>query len=348
MTDKINLEYKLRGKKSMKKVLVLVLASLLVFSFAVSAQEQKPEMTLRLADNQPEGYPTVVGAKKFASLVEERTNGRIKIEVYPGGVLGDESSTIEQAQFGAIDFVRTSITPMSNFEPAMNVLSLPYLYKSEEEMFQILQSDIGDDVLEGLKDAGLIGLTWYDAGARSFYTAETKVEGPEDLEGLRIRVQESQLMMDMVKELGASPTPIAWGEVYSALQTGVVDAGENNFPGWYYNSHHEVAPNFVVDAHNRIPELIIMSKMTWDKLSEEDQKIVKQAAIDSTKTQREAWDKRTEEAKKLAKEEGAEITYLDEETKAEFQEKVKDLYPKYSEGHEELLNRILNFEMEEE
>jgi len=309
----------------MKKVLVLVLASLLIFSFAVSAQE----MTLRLADNQPEGYPTVVGAREFARLVEERTDGRIKIEVYPGGVLGDESSTIEQVQFGAIDFVRTSITPMANFEPAMNVLSLPYLYPSEEYMFQVLFS-----------------LTWHDSGARSFYTADTKVTSPEDLEGLRIRVQESQLMMDMVQALGASPTPIAWGEVYSALQTGVVDAGENNYPGWYYNSHHEVAPYFVEDAHNRIPELIIMSKITWDKLSAEDQKIIKQAAVDSTVVQREAWDQRTEEAKKLAVEEGATITTLNAEQKQAFQDKVKGLYPKYSEGYEELLNSILEFEME--
>jgi TRAP-type C4-dicarboxylate transport system substrate-binding protein len=293
----------------MKKVLVLVLASLLIFSFAVSAQE----MTLRLADNQPEGYPTVVGAKEFARLVEERTDGRIEIEVYPGGVLGDESSTIEQVQFGAIDFVRTSITPMANFEPAMNVLSLPYLYPSEEYMFQVLFSEVGEGVLDGLKEAGIVGLTWYDSGARSFYTADTKVTSPEDLEGLRIRVQESQLMMDMVEALGASPTPIAWGEVYSA----------------------------------RIPELIIMSKITWDKLSAEDQEIIKQAAVDSTEVQREAWDKRTEEAKKLAVEEGATITTLNAEQKQAFQDKVKGLYPKYSEGYEDLLDSILNFEMEE-
>jgi tripartite ATP-independent transporter DctP family solute receptor len=327
----------------MKKVLVMVLASLLIFSFAVSAQE----MTLRLADNQPEGYPTVVGAKEFASLVEERTDGRIEIEVYPGGVLGDESSTIEQVQFGAIDFVRTSITPMANFEPAMNVLSLPYLYPSEEYMFQVLFSEVGEGVLDGLRDAGIVGLTWYDSGARSFYTADTKVTSPEDLEGLRIRVQESQLMMDMVEALGASPTPIAWGEVYSALQTGVVDAGENNYPGWYYNSHHEVAPNFVEDAHNRIPELIIMSEITWNKLSEEDQEIIKQAAVDSTEVQREAWDQRTEEAKELAVEEGATITTLNAEQKQAFQDKVKGLYPKYTEGYEDLLDSILNFEMEE-
>lgn len=320
-----------------------VLLATLVFSLGAQAAE----ITLRLADNQPEGYPTVVGAKEFARLVEERTDGRIKIDVYAGGILGDESSTIEQVQFGAIDFVRTSITPMANFEPAMNVLSLPYLYPSEEYMFQVLQGEIGESVLDGLKDDGIVGLTWYDSGARSFYIADKKVTGPEDLKGLRIRVQESQLMMDMVEALGASPTPIAWGEVYSALQTGVVDAAENNYPGWYYNSHHEVAPNFVEDEHNRIPELIIMSKITWDSLSEEDQKIIKQAAVESTEVQREAWDARTEEAKKLAVEEGANITTLTAEQKQAFQDAVMDLYPKYSAGYEDLLDSILNFEMEE-
>ncbi|MCC3144048.1 TRAP transporter substrate-binding protein [Halanaerobium sp. Z-7514] len=326
----------------MKKIFAFVLVAVLVFSFGVQAQE----ITLRLADNQPEGYPTVVGAEEFSRLVEERTDGRIKIEVYPGGVLGDESSTIEQVQFGAIDFVRTSITPMANFEPAMDVLSLPYLYPSGDFMFEVLQSEIGDGILEGLEDAGIVGLTWYDAGARSFYTADTKVESVEDLEGLRIRVQESSLMMDMVEALGASPTPVAWGEVYSALQTGVVDAAENNYPGWYYNSHHEVAPYFVEDEHNRIPELIIMSKITWDSLSPEDQEIIREAAIESTETQREAWAERTEEAKALAVEEGAEIITLTEEEQAEFQEAVMDMYPKYSEGYEDLLESILNFEME--
>ncbi|AZO93717.1 TRAP transporter substrate-binding protein [Halocella sp. SP3-1] len=327
----------------MKKIFVYVLLATLVFSLGAQAAE----ITLRLADNQPEGYPTVVGAKEFARLVEERTDGRIKIDVYAGGILGDESSTIEQVQFGAIDFVRTSITPMANFEPAMNVLSLPYLYPSEEYMFQVLQGEIGESVLDGLKDAGIIGLTWYDSGARSFYIADKKVTGPEDLKGLRIRVQESQLMMDMVEALGASPTPISWGEVYSALQTGVVDAAENNYPGWYYNSHHEVAPNFVEDEHNRIPELIIMSKITWDSLSEEDQKIIKQAAVESTEVQREAWDARTEEAKRQAVEEGANITTLTAEQKQAFQDAVMDLYPKYSAGYEDLLDSILNFEMEE-
>ncbi|ADQ14339.1 TRAP transporter substrate-binding protein [Halanaerobium hydrogeniformans] len=326
----------------MKKIFAFVLVAVLVFSFGVQAQE----MTLRLADNQPEGYPTVVGAEEFARLVEERTDGRIKIEIYPGGVLGDESSTIEQIQFGAIDFVRTSITPMSNFEPAMDVLSLPYLYPSDDFMFEVLQSEIGEGILEGLEDSGIVGLTWYDAGARSFYTADKRVESVEDLEGLRIRVQESGLMMDMVEALGASPTPIAWGEVYSALQTGVVDAAENNYPGWYYNSHHEVAPYFVEDEHNRIPELIIMSKITWDSLSPEDQDIIKEAAVESTDTQREAWAERTEEAKELAVEEGAEIITLSEEKQAEFQDAVMDMYPEYSEGYEDLLESILNFEVE--
>lgn len=325
----------------MKRIFAFLMLTVLILSVGVQAEN----ITLRLADVQPEGYPTVVGAREFARLVEERTDGRIKIEVYPGGILGDESTTIEQVQFGAIDFVRTAITPMANFEPAMNVLSLPYLYPSEEYMFQVLQSEIGEGILEGLKNNGIIGLTWYDAGARSFYVNNKVGGSPENLAGLRIRVQESQLMMDLVEALDASPTPITSGEVYSALQTGVVDAAENSYPTWYYNSHHEVAPNFVEDEHNRIPELIIMSKITWDSLSSEDQKIIKQAAIESTEVQREAWDQRTEEAKALAVKEGATIITPTAEEKEAFRDAVMHLYPKFSAGYEDLVDSILNFEM---
>lgn len=326
----------------MKKIMAFVLLIVLLFSIGVQAEN----ITMRLADNQPDGYPTVIGAREFARLVEERTDGRIKIEVYPGGILGDESSTIENIQFGAIDFVRTSISPMANFEPAMHVLSLPFLYPSGDYMFQVLESEIGEGILEGLRGHGIVGLTWYDAGARSFYTRNTVVRSPEDLAGLRIRVQESELYMDLVKALGASPTPIAWGEVYSALQTGVVDAGENNFPGWYSNSHHEVAPNFVVNEHSRIPELIIMSKITWDSLSPDDQQIIKQAALDSTVVQREAWAEMEKEAEENAIADGATVTYLTAEEKQAFQDAVMHLYSKYSKGYEDLVESILNFEME--
>lgn len=232
---------------------------------------------------------------------------------------------------------------MSNFEPAMNVLALPYLYPDGDYMFDVLQSKIGDGILEGLEPYGLVGLTWYDAGARSFYTRETPVRNPEDLKGLRIRVLESQMYMDLVKSLGGSPTPIPWGDVYSALQTGVVDSAENGVSGWYANSHHEVAPYFVVDEHSRIPELIIMSKLTWDRLSPEDQKIIREAAIESTDLQREAWAKMEKNSEEKAIELGATVIHLSDEEKESFRDAVADLYPKFRKGYEELVDSILNF-----
>lgn len=323
----------------MKRIWFFCLLLVIIFSFGVQAET----ITMRLADNQPEGYPTVIGAREFARLVKERTNGRIKIELYPGGILGDEQTVIEQLQFGAIDLTRISTISMATFEPAMNVLALPYLYPSGDYMFDVLLSDVGEGILEGLEPHGIVGLTWYDAGARSFYTRKTLVNDPEDLNGLRIRVLESQMYMDLVSALGGSATPIPWGDVYSALQTGVVDAAENNFPGWYANSHHEVAPYFVVDEHSRIPELIIMSKITWDSLSKEDQEIIKQAAIESTAVQRKAWAEMEKEAEKNAVEQGATVTYLTPEQKETFQEAVMDLYPEYSKGYEDLVESILNF-----
>ena len=323
----------------MKRIWFFCLLLVIIFSFGVQAET----ITMRLADNQPEGYPTVIGAREFARLVKERTNGRIKIELYPGGILGDEQTVIEQLQFGAIDLTRISTISMATFEPAMNVLALPYLYPSGDYMFDVLLSDVGEGILEGLEPHGIVGLTWYDAGARSFYTRKTLVNDPEDLNGLRIRVLESQMYMDLVSALGGSATPIPWGDVYSALQTGVVDAAENNFPGWYANSHHEVAPYFVVDEHSRIPELIIMSKITWDSLSKEDQEIIKQAAVESTAVQRKAWAKMEKEAEENALEQGATVTYLAPEQKDAFREAVMHLYPEYSKGYEDLVDSILNF-----
>lgn len=329
----------------MRKFFVLAIC-LSLFASVLVGNVQAAEITLRLADNQPEGYPTVVGAREFARLVEERTDGRIVIQVYPGGQLGDESSTIEQLQFGALDFVRTSITPMGNFEPAMNVLALPFLYPSGDFMFAVLESEIGQQVKDGLQEHGLVGLTWYDAGARSFYNNKREVTSPEDLAGLRIRVQESPLMMDLVRALGASPTPIEWGELYSALQTGVVDGAENNFPSYHANSHYEVAPYFTINEHTRIPELIVMSKLTWDRLSPEDREIIEQAAIDSTVVQRQAWEAMESEAREAVIAEGSTITEISEEDQAKFQEAVMHLYDRYGAGYEDIIEAILNFEME--
>lgn len=300
----------------------------------------EPEMVLRLADVHNEGYPTVEGDREFARLVEERTNGRIKIEVYPGGQLGDEKSVIEQVQFGAIDITRTNISPLTAFQEQLSVLMLPYIYRDKEHMFNVLDGEIGDKFLDGLQEVNMQGLCWYDAGARSFYNSQREVNTLADLEGLKIRVQESEIMLDLVDALGASATPMAFGEVYSAIQTGVIDGAENNWGSYLSTSHYEVAKFYTVDEHTRAPEMILISKLTFDKLSEEDQAILKQAAREAAVFQRDKWAASEKEAEAKIVENGNIITRLD--SKDAFQSAVMPLYDKYGSDYKELIEQIIN------
>ena len=212
-------------------------------------------IVFRLAENQPEDYPTTLGDKEFARLVEERTNGRIKIEVYSGGQLGDEKSIAEQIQFGAIDFARLSLSPLTEHEKSMGVLMLPYLYRDKEHMFKVLEGTVGEKILSNLEaKAGIVGLGWLDAGSRNFYNTEREIKTPADMKGLKIRVQETALMMDLISALGASPVALAYGDVYSAMQTGVIDGAENNWPSFESSKHYEIAKYFTIDEHTRVPE----------------------------------------------------------------------------------------------
>ncbi|NDL68857.1 TRAP transporter substrate-binding protein [Anaerotalea alkaliphila] len=299
----------------------------------------KDTIVLRLGENQPADYPTTLGDLEFARLVEERTDGRIKIEVYYGGQLGDEKSVIEQVQFGAIDFVRTSISPLSEFAKELNVLQLPYIYRDEEHQWAVLNGEIGDQLLESVDQANMVGLTWYDSGSRNFYNTKKEVKSMADLQGMKIRVQESKLMMGLVQAVGASPTPMPYGEVYSALQTGVIDGAENNLPSYVSSSHYEVAKYITMDGHTRVPEIVVASKDTMNKLSAEDQEIIRQAAKDSQALQREEWAKYTEESRQTAIDAGCVITELDAGLLSEFQAAVQPLYADYAE-YAELIQKI--------
>lgn len=302
--------------------------------------EQKA-IVLRMADVHSEDYPTVRADKKFAEIVEAETNGRIKIEVYPGGQLGDEKASLEQVQFGAIDFTRTSIAPLAEFNKDLEVLMLPYLYTDRDHMFKVLDSELGDQFLEGLQKDNMVGLSWYDGGARNFYNSKKEIKSPADLKGLKIRVQESKLMMDLVKSLGASPTPMAFGEVYSAIQTGVIDGAENNYPSYIATSHVEVAKFISLDEHTRVPEMILASKATMDKLSAQDQAIVKEAAKEAALFEREEWLKEEQKAEKEAVAKGSTITKLTAEEKQLFQDAVKPMYDQYSD-RKDIIDQILN------
>ncbi|MBQ0051188.1 MAG: TRAP transporter substrate-binding protein [Treponema sp.] len=326
----------------MKKTLVAATCAILSLGLALTGCNSKKseKMVLRYAENQPQDYPTTQAAYKFAEMVEAKTNGRIHIDVYYGAQLGDEKSVIEQLQFGAIDFTRVSISPLSEFDKSLNVLQLPYLYKDAAQMWRVLDGDIGAKFLSNISSSNLIGLSWFDAGARNFYNSVRPVTTLEDMKGLKIRVQESQMMMGMVAQVGANATPMAYGEVYSSLQTGVIDGAENNWPSYESTSHYEVAKYFVLDEHTRVPEMQMISKITWDKLSAEDQKIIRECAAESAKIERELWADKEKASEAKVKAGGSVVTELAAGEKEKFQAAMAPLYAQFGAGYEQLIADI--------
>lgn len=299
------------------------------------------EITLRAADNQPEDYPTVVGLRAMADYLSENSDGRIEMEIFAGGQLGDERSTIEQAQLGVIDIVRTSTSPVGEFYAPMGVFSLPYIFRDQAHFEAVLQGDVGEELLAGLEAADLVGLAYYDSGSRNFYTTETPIRSVDDLSGLRIRTQESQVVLDMMAVLGAEPVPMSFGEVYSSLQTGVIDGAENNFPSYGPSGvrHYEVAPYYTLDGHARVPEVLMISKSSLDRLSPEDQTLVREAAQASVPVELEAWAALVEESRQAVLEAGSEIIDVDTQP---FQDAVQPLYEQYGAEYGDLLQRILD------
>ena len=328
----------------MKKVLLSVISLALVAGFALATGASEPEadqqIVLRLAETHVQDYPTTQGNYYFAQLVEERTNGRIKIEVYHSSQLGEERDVIEQVQFGAIDFTRVSISPLAAFSPSLDALQMPYLYRDADHMWKVLKGDIGDEFLESLAPASFVGLAWYDSGSRNFYNSRREIRSVSDMAGMKIRVQQSDLMIGLVEALGAVATPMPFGEVYSGLQTGVIDGAENNWPSYFSTSHYEVAKYFTLDQHTRVPEILIGSKIVLDRLSAADQEIIKQAARDSIDFQIEKWadfEKVSEDTIRAA---GNVITELTPAAYAEFQTRMQPLYSALSPELQAVVARI--------
>lgn len=301
-------------------------------------------ITLRLADNHPEDFPTVIGDRKFAELVEEKTDGRYKIEVYAGGQLGDEKSVVELLQLGAIDLTRVNATPLTEFSKDIGVLSLPYLFEDEESKWEQLNGDLGRELLDTFEGTNLVGLAFYDSGERNIYNSKRSVETPADMKGLKIRVQPSELAIDIFKSFGASATPMEYGEVYSAIQTGVIDGGENNWPSYYTSNHFEVGGYFTENKYSGPPEVLMGSQKLWDQLSDEDKEIFIEAALESVETQREAWVELTERSKEIIIENGNEVFEVTDFTP--WREAVEPVYEKYGDQYKKWLDKINSVENE--
>jgi tripartite ATP-independent transporter DctP family solute receptor len=313
----------------MKKVLAIMLA-LLAATFIVTSSSSKVSaapIVMRLAETHPQDYPTTKGDYEFARLVKERTKGRIVVEVFHSKQLGEEAAVIEQVQLGAIDMTRVSISAVSSFVRDLDAFQLPYLYRDAAHMWKVLDGPIGQEILKKHEAFNFVGVGWFESGSRNFYTKK-QVKTVGDLKGMKIRVQQAPLMVGMVQALGAVATPLPYGEVYSALQTGVVDGAENNWPSYLTTSHFEVAKYWISDEHTRVPEITVGSKKIFDKLSKEDQAIIIKAMKDAQPYQFKLWVDFEKVAEKSVRDKGSIITQVSPQEKQKFMDAMKPVYDK--------------------
>lgn len=265
------------------------LAAAVFAGLAVSAQAAT---TLKLSHNQSKDVAVHKAMEIFADKVAEYTDGEIKVRIYPNAQLGAQRESVELVQSGGLSLAKSNTAEMEAFEPLYAVFNLPYIFKDEEHYYDVLTSDIGDEVLNASVDKGFIGITYYDAGQRSFYAGKP-IKHPDDLKGMKIRVQPSPSAVKMVELLGASPTPIAFGELYTALQQGVVDGAENNESALVDNRHGEVSKFYSYDRHTMIPDVLVMSMKDWEKLTPEQQEAIKKAGRESMMAQKDLWAEKT-------------------------------------------------------
>lgn len=273
-----------------------MLIAVLCVAFSMPAIAGK---VFRSADTHSDGYPTVEAVKYMGKLLSDWTNGRLSIKVFAGRQLGEEKDTIEQTIAGAIDIDRVNLAPLNSVVPETAIPALPYIFRSIEHMHKVMDGEIGQEILKAFEAHGMVGLCYYDSGARSFYNSKRAITSPADMKGMKIRVQNSDLFVATMEALGADATPMEFGQVYEALKTGVIDGAENNWPSYESTRHFEVAKHYSLDQHSMSPEVLVMSKKSWDKLSKEDQELVKKAAWMSVPVMRKMWNERA--AKSRAK-----------------------------------------------
>lgn len=259
------------------------------------------------ADALPDGYPTVEAVKAMGKYLADETDGRLSVKTYPGGQLGSEGSTLEIAMFGGLDMTRTFSAALNNIAPLTKLFSLPFLFRSTAHQRRVADGEVGEAILKSMENYGLRGLAIYDTGGRGFYTTDRVIADPSALEGLKIRVPNSDIYLATVRALGANPTPMNFSEVYQGLVQQVIDGAENNWPSYISTRHYEVAPNFSETGHFRTPDMLIMSLRTWEKFSPEDQALVKEAARRSVGVMRSLWDERVEQSKQTLIDSGGEI-----------------------------------------
>ncbi len=313
----------------------------LTSALALAAGTAEARVNLKLANALSEDHPTSVALKQFAEEVEEKTDGEVKIRLFLNGVLGSEREVLEQLQNGAVDITRVSAANLENFNPIYRAFNLPYIFRDEDHFYQVMTGPIADEVYQATADSGFTGLTFFDSGARSFYTKSKPINTPEDLVGQKIRVINSNVSIRMVELMGGTPTPLPYGEIYTALQQGVIDGAENNPTALTIGLHGEVAKFFSQDEHQRIPDFLVISNAASDKLTDEQKAIVKAAAVHATESFRGLWTTAVADAVTQAEAKGVTFNKPDP---APFRAKVEPLIAEFRADPQvgPLLTRIID------
>ncbi len=276
-----------------------------------SCKQADEKITLRMGHTLDQEHVVHKAMLKMAERLAVYSNGTMQIQIYSGGQLGSERELVELLQIGSLALTKVSAAPLEGFVPVMKVFSLPYVFRDSEHLWAVLNGEVGQQLLAALSPVRLKGLGYYDAGARSFYTTQKMLNGPADLVGQKFRVPNSQTAVEMVQALGGAATPVDWGELYTALQQGVVDGAENNPPSFYLSRHYEISKYYILDEHSMVPDVILMSQHIWQQLSPEQQGWLQQAMADSVVYQKTLWQEASDDALAKVKAHGVAVIYPD-------------------------------------
>lgn len=301
----------------------LTMGFLALLLVAPSCKEASRTKEIKLAHTLDTSHPVHKAMVFMAERLKEKSDGKLELEIYPNAQLGNERESVELLQIGSLGMTKISAAVMESFSPNFKVLSLPYIFKDKEHYYRVLDGDIGKDLLSEGEQFWLKGLAYYDAGSRSFYTVNKPVDDPKDLAGMKIRVQASPTAINMVKSFGGSATPISWGELYTALQQGVVDGAENNPPSFYLSRHYEISKYYSLNEHTMVPDVLLISTHIWNSLNPQEQQWLQEAVNESIPVQRKLWQEAEEEALAAIKEAGVIISTPDKEP---FSKLVEPMY----------------------
>jgi len=308
------------------QIFVAILLVLLAAGYAFSTLgRQKEVRVLRLAHSLNTRHPVHQTMEFMAERVREKSDGQLIVQIFPSEQLGTEKECIEALQLGYLAMTKTSTAPMESFVPRIQIFGIPYLFRDSEHFWKVAAGPIGKELLEAGTEKGLKGLCYYDAGARSFY-AKKEIHSPDDLKGLKIRVMKSIMAMDMISTMGGAPTPISWGELYTSLDQGVVDAAENNPPSFETSRHFEICKYYILDEHVRVPDMLVISPRVWGSLDPDSQRILAEAVAESVEYNRKLWIE--SEAASLEKVQAAGVTIIRPDKKP-FQDAVQPMWEKY-------------------